>query len=110
MRLPIAATTVTFLIAQAAFAQNAPSECNQAAGAGPEQNATQLQQAKIERTLQGAGFTDIEPAPTAFLVRAKNAEGKPVVMVLDPRSMTTSIVETGQSAADDTTTGSASPK
>ena len=96
-----------FLLAQVASAQNAPSDCNQAAGAEPEQNTTQLQQAKIERTLQGAGLTDIETAPTAFLVRAKNSEGKPVVMVLDPTSMTTAIVETGQSATDDTTTGSA---
>src|SRR5262249_9997021 len=109
MRLPIVATTTaTFLLAQTVFAQNAPSDCNQAAE--PEQNTTQLQQAKIERTLQGAGFTDIETAPTAFLVRAKNSEGKPVVMVMDPTSMTTAVVETGQSAADDTTTGSASPK
>src|SRR5919197_410991 len=103
MRLPIAATTAMFLFAQAVFAQNAPSDCNQAAGAELQQNTTQLQQAKIERTLQGAGFTDIETAPTAFLVRAKNSEAKPVVMVLDPTSMTTAIVETGQSAADDTT-------
>jgi hypothetical protein len=100
MRLLIAATTATFLVAQAAFAQNAPSDCNQAAGAEPEKNTAQLQQAMIERTLQGAGFTDIETAPTAFLVRAKNSEGKPVVMVLDPTSMTTAIVETGQSAAE----------
>src|SRR5919201_4578659 len=86
MQLPIVATTTaTFLLAQTVFAQNAPSDCNQAAGAEPEQNTTQLQQAKIERTLQGAGFTDIETLPTAFLVRAKNSEGKPVVMVLDPR-------------------------
>ena len=110
MRLPIAATAATLLLAQAVFAENAPSDCNQAAGAEPDQNTTQLHQAKIERTLQGAGFTDIETVPTAFLVRAKNSEGKPVVMVLDPKSMTTTIIETGQSAADDTTTGSASPK
>ena len=107
MRLLIAATTATFLLAQAAFAQNAASDCNQAAGAEPEKSTTQLQQAMIERTLQGAGFTDIETAATACVVRAKNSEGKPVVMVLDPTSMTTAIVETGQSAADDTTTGSA---
>ena len=110
MRLPIAATTATLLLAQAVFAQNAPSECNQVAGAEPEQNTTQLQQAKIERTLQGAGFTDIEAVPTAFLVRAKNSEGKPVVMVFDPTSMSTVVIEKGQSAADDTTTGVASPK
>ena len=108
MRLLIAATTATLLLAQPVFAENAPSDCNQAAGAEPEQNTTQLQQAKMERTLQGAGFTDIETVPTAFLVRAKNSEGKPVVMVLDAKSMTTTVIETGQ--ADDTTTGSASPK
>ena len=110
MRLPIAATTATLLLAQAVFAQNAPSECNQVAGAEPEQNTTQVQQAKIERTLQGAGFTDIEMMPTAFLVRAKNPDGKPVLMVVDPTSMTTGIIEKGQSAPDDTTTGSASPR
>jgi hypothetical protein len=34
------------------------------AGAEPEQ-------AKVERTLEGAGFTDVEIMLTAFLVRAK---------------------------------------
>ena len=110
MRLPIAATTATLLLAQATLAQNPSSAGNQVAGAEPEQNTTQVQQAKIERTLQGAGFTDIEMIPTAFLVRAKNPDGKPVVMVVDPTSMTTAIIGKGQSAPDDTTTGSASPR
>ena len=110
MRLPIAATTATLLLTQAPWAQNPPSASNPVSGAEPAQNTTQVQQAKIERTLQGAGFTDIEMMPTAFLVRAKNPDGKPVLMVVDPTSMTASIIENGQSIPPDTTTGSASPK
>ena len=110
MRLPIAATSATLLFAQATFAQNLPSASNQVPGAEPEQNTTQVQQAKIERTLQGAGFTDIEMMPTAFLVRANNPDGKRVLMVVDPISLTASVIESSRSAPDDATTGSASPK
>jgi hypothetical protein len=111
MRLPIVATTATVLLAQATtFAQNPPSHGNQAAGVEPQQNTTQVQQAKVERTLHGAGFTEIEIMPTAFLVRAKNPDGKRVVMVVDPISLTASVIENSQPAPDDTTTGRASPK
>jgi hypothetical protein len=110
MRLPIAATTVTLLLAQATFAQNPPSDSNQAAGAEPQQNTTQAQQAKVERTLKGAGFTDLEIMPTAFLVRAKNPEGKRVIMVVDPISLTASVIENSRSEPEDATTGSGSPK
>src|SRR5919108_2158062 len=93
MRLLIAAITATLLLAQATLAQNPSSDGNQVAGAEPEQNTTQVQQAKIERTLQGAGFTDIEMMPTAFLVRANNPDGKRVLMVVDPISLTASVIE-----------------
>jgi GTP-sensing pleiotropic transcriptional regulator CodY len=53
----------------------------------------QAQQAKVERTLEGAGFTEIEIMPTAFLVRAKNAEGKRVIMVVDTITLTASVIE-----------------
>jgi hypothetical protein len=78
------------------------------AGAEPEQSTAQAQQAKVERTLEGAGFTDVEIMPTAFLVRAKNPEG--VIMVVDPISLTASVIENSRSAPDDTTTGKANPK
>jgi hypothetical protein len=74
------------------------------AGAEPEQ-------AKVERTLEGAGFTDVEIMLTAFLVRAKNPEGQRVIMVVDPISLTASVIENSRrSAPDDTTTGMAHPK
>ena len=79
-----------------AFAQNPTSDGNQVAGAEPEQNTTQVQQAKVERTLQGAGFTDTEIMPTAFLVRAKNPDGKRVLMVVDPLSLTANQHQTTQ--------------
>jgi hypothetical protein len=110
MRLPIAATTATLLLAQVALAQTLRSDRSQRAGAEQEESTAQAQQAKVERTLQGAGFTDIEIMPTAFLVRAKNAEGKRVIMVVDPITLTASVIENSRSAPDDATTGSASPK
>ena len=109
MRLSMAVVTATLLLAHASLAQNATSDGNQVR-AEPEQNATQAQQSKVERTLQGAGFTDIEIMPTAFLVRAKNPDGKRVLMVVDPISLTASVIENSRSAPDDETTGSASPK
>jgi len=108
MRLHIAAATL--LLAQAALAQNPSSDRNQMAGSQPEQSTAQAQQAKVERTLQGAGFTDIEIMPTAFLVRAKNPEGKRVIMVVDPITLTASVIENSRSAPDDETTETASPK
>ena len=73
------------------------------AGAEPEQ-------AKVERTLEGAGFTDVEIMLTAFLVRAKNPEGQRVIMVVDPISLTVSVIENSRSTPEDTTTGMAHPK
>jgi hypothetical protein len=44
---------------------------------------------------------------TSFLVRAKNADGKPVIMIVDPTSVTASVIDIPQSTSDeDSTTGS----
>jgi NH3-dependent NAD+ synthetase len=110
MRFCIAASAATLLLAQAALAQNPSSDTSQMAGAEPDQSTAQAQQAKVERTLAGAGFTDVEIMPTAFLVRAKNPEGQRVIMVVDPISLTASVIENSRSAPDDTTTGMAHPK
>ena len=51
-----------------------------------------MNQARIEHELRQqltkAGFTDIRMMPESFLVRAKNAEGLPVMMVINPDSVT----------------------
>lgn len=44
--------------------------------------------ADMARTLAKAGFTDVDVLPDSILVRAKDKDGNPVAMVLNPRSMT----------------------
>jgi hypothetical protein len=54
-----------------------------------QQNDSQSTQS-IEKTLRnqlaGAGLTDIEMVPTSFVVRAKAADGNPIVLLLYPDS------------------------
>ncbi len=108
MRLFIGAIAATLLLCQAALGWN-PSDGNQAAVSEPEQNTAQAQQAKIERTLKGAGFTDIQMTPGYFFVRARSPDGNPITMIVDPSSMT-AVIESPQSTPDeDSTTGSANP-
>jgi hypothetical protein len=97
------ATAATLLLAQAALAQQPPSDANQAAGLEPEQSTAQVQQAKVQRVLTAAGFTDIKIVTNSLLVQAKSPAGKPVMMIVDPNSLTAEIME------PDSTTGSAGP-
>jgi hypothetical protein len=105
MRLSVLATAATLLLAQAALAQKSqpPSDGNQAAGLEPEQSTEQVQQAKVQRVLTAAGFTDIKIVTSSLLVQAKTPAGKPVMMIVDPNSLTAEIME------PDSTTGSAGP-
>ena len=54
------------------------------------QNVQQPQaiQQKVQKNLQDAGFTDIHIMPSSFLVRAKDKDGNPVMMVINPDSVT----------------------
>jgi hypothetical protein len=105
MRLTVLATAATLLLAQAALAQKSqpPSDGNQAAGLAPEQSTAQVQQAKVQRVLTAAGFTDIKIVTSSLLVQAKTPAGKPVMMIVDPNSLTAQIME------PDSTTGIAGP-
>jgi hypothetical protein len=87
------ATAATLLLAQAALAQQPPSDANQAAGLEPEQSTAQVQQAKVQRVLTAAGFTDIKIVTSSLLVQAKSPAGKPVMMIVDPNSLTAEIME-----------------
>lgn len=42
--------------------------------------------------LQKAEFTNVEVVPESFLVRVKDKDGKPIMMVLNPDSIT-SVIE-----------------
>lgn len=45
-------------------------------------------QARLTQDLDKAGFTNVEVMPESFLVRAKDKEGRPVMMVINPDSIT----------------------
>ena len=52
---------------------------------------------RLRDDLGKAGFTDITVMPTSFLVRAKDSQGTPVMMVINPDSVT-AITESGGGA------------
>jgi hypothetical protein len=43
---------------------------------------------KLQADLSKAGFSDIKIMPSSFLVRAKDSSGNPVMMVINPDSIT----------------------
>ena len=54
---------------------------------------------KMRDDLSKAGFTDIHIMPSSFLVRAKDSAGNPVMMVVNPDSITAITEETSPSAS-----------
>jgi hypothetical protein len=51
---------------------------------------------QINQDLSQAGFTDIHVMPESFLVRAKDKRGNPVMMVINPDSVTAVTEMSGQ--------------
>ena len=45
-------------------------------------------QARLTQDLDKAGFTNVQVMPESFLVRAQDKEGRPVIMVVNPDSIT----------------------
>ncbi len=91
---------VVSLIASAAVAQTPPAQPSQQnKNAAPSPQAVQQQ---VRKNLQDAGFSDIQMMPSAFLVRAKDKSGNPVMMVINPDSIT-AVTEIKQPAGNATT-------
>lgn len=95
MRIPLIVATATLLMSQSALAQNvspgtpqrtAPNSAQSGTPNHP-QSADNLR-AQIQKNLQAAGFTDIQIMPSSFLVRAKDRDGNPMMMVINPDSVT----------------------
>ena len=59
------------------------SSMTQAANPGSMQMAQ-----KLRDDLSKAGYTDVTVAPTGFMVRAKDSQGNPVMMMISPDSVT----------------------
>ena len=75
------------LFAAPAFAAT-PDQSNPSnSGQTSSQDMTSVGQT-LKQDLQKAGFTNIDIAPEAFVVRAKNSSGQPVMMRIGPDSMT----------------------
>jgi len=60
---------------------------------------------KMRDDLSKAGFTDIHIMPSSFLVRAKDSAGNPVMMVVNPDSVTAITEENAASNAKHDNTG-----
>jgi hypothetical protein len=80
----LAAIATAPLVPDITRAQNAPPQTLQSS----PQNQTTIRQ-QVQKNLQDAGFSDINIMPSSFLVRAKDKSGNPVMMVINPDSITT---------------------
>src|SRR5215467_3969455 len=126
MRVVLFCSALPLALAASAFAQQpgAPQSQNpgqqtqqqtsgqqaphQSSGQQAQQNAGQPGQiqAKLRQNLQAAGFNDIHMMPSSFMVRAKDKDGNPVMMVINPDSIEAVTFEGG--ANNNRTTGQGS--
>ena len=94
-----ALAVIALSVPQIASAQNSPQGQHQ-----------QSIQARVRNNLEQAGFTNVQIMPSSFLVRAKEKGGNPVMMVINPDSVT-AITEVSADnrpgAPDHATTGTA---
>jgi hypothetical protein len=84
---------LVFALSQTALAQST----NQ-----PDQDLQALP-AKLQKTLEDAGLKDIQIVPHSFLVRAKDHDGNPVMMVVNPDSIM-AVTEIPSTTGSDTST------
>ncbi len=84
---------------------------NQAGAQGGSMEAKAMTQAKVTKSLQNAGFTDIRVVDATYLIHAKTSDGNNVVIYIDPpTSMTAASAGSADGSADgagsSTSTGS----
>ena len=72
-----ALVAISGALPQIAFAQTS----------SPSQPSISLQ-AKVKSNLEQAGFKNVQIMPSSFLVRATDKDGNPVMMVINPNSVT----------------------
>jgi hypothetical protein len=94
MRSFILAAGTTLALAAPSFAQSSQGQ-NSMSG----QNPAQLRQ-QVRQNLADAGFTDIKVMPESFLVRAKDKSGNPVMMIINPDSVTAVTALTGTTSGN----------
>jgi hypothetical protein len=68
--------------------QSSPSATGSTSSPAQNQNSATAIRPQVQQNLSKAGFTDINVMPESFLVRAKDPSGNPVMMVINPDSVT----------------------
>jgi hypothetical protein len=81
------ARTLFVLLLGSGFAGSALAAMDSAQTTTDNQTSGHMSQ-KLHDDLTKAGFTDITIMPQSLLVRAKDAQGNPVMMVVNPDSLT----------------------
>ena len=71
-----------------AAADTAPTGSTSGQNAAPNAKSPAHISQKLRNDLAKAGFTDITIMPSSFLVRAKDSQGNPIMMVINPDSLT----------------------
>ncbi len=71
-----------------AATDTAPAASTNSQIATPNTRAPTHVSQKLRDDLTKAGFTNITIMPSSFLVRAKDSEGNPMMMVINPNSVT----------------------
>ncbi len=93
MRSMLLGGGLAVLLAMPAVAQtNSPNQNSDPSATGSvssqSQNASTPLRQQVQQNLAKAGFSDIKVMPESFLVRAKDPSGNPVMMVINPDSVT----------------------
>jgi hypothetical protein len=106
MRRWLASMLVAFAWPLPVLAQEAPPAEPATPPAAEDQNAPSTDAAQriqqgLQSVLAGAGFTNIQMVPNSFLITAKNRDGREVVLIATPNSIT----ELDESAADNQDSG-----
>jgi hypothetical protein len=106
------AATGLLLAPAAAMAENTPAATPQATHSATTMQSDRAgtshesMREKVRSDMQNAGFTDIRVIPDSFLVRAKDKSGNPVMMLINPDSVTEVLgAESGSNNQDSASSG-----
>jgi hypothetical protein len=110
-----AAAAAAFCLALPAFAATSgtnPADSTSSGSASQQNQAVHpMTREKIKTELEQMGFKNVHVMPQSFLVRAENKEGNPMMMVINPDSVTSVTALSGppgSSSPDASGTGSSS--
>ena len=84
----VASAILVAVISAPAFAASTSVQNDTAAQDRTSNTATTTMRQQLASDLTKAGFTDIKIMPESFLIRAKDSKGNPVMMVINPDSVT----------------------